>query len=339
MKSITIKDVAQKAGVSPSTVSRVISKDTRISENTKKKVLEIMDELNYYPNSIARRLANKKTDTIGVVMPYGTEDILMNPFFQESLRGISIVSSDKCYDILICTSHKNEDEIDVLRCLIKGNKVDGLILTRSNEHDEAIKYLRDNKFPFVLIGSCLEYDDITSVDNDNERASYELTSFLIKKGRRKIAFIGGELHSVVIKNRFEGYKKALKDNNIEFKDEYLIFDKFLEESGYNLTDKLLNLDDVPDAIIVADDLMSLGAMKKIKERNYKVPEDIMLASFNNSILAKYSNPSITSIDINSTELGKRACEKLFTILEGNENELKKDIISHKIIERESTKST
>lgn len=185
MKSITIKDVAQKAGVSPSTVSRVISNDTRISENTKKKVIKVMQELNYYPNSIARRLANKKTDTIGVVMPYGTEDILMNPFFQESLRGISIVSSEKCYDILISTSHKNEDEIDILKCLIKGNKVDGLILTRSNEHDEAIKYLRDNKFPFVLIGSCLEYDDIPSVDNDNEKASYELTSYLIEKGRKK----------------------------------------------------------------------------------------------------------------------------------------------------------
>ncbi|SHG99653.1 LacI family DNA-binding transcriptional regulator [Tepidibacter thalassicus] len=337
MKNVTLKDVAKKAGVSPSTVSRVVSDDSRISERTKKKVLEVMKELGYYPNSIARSLANNKTNTIGVIMPYGSEDIFMNPFFQESLRGISLVASKNCYDILISTSRKNEDEIDILKCLIKGKKVDGLILTRSNENDESIKYLRENKVPFVLIGSCLEYDDIPSVDNDNKKASYELTSLLIKKGRKNIAFIGGELHSVVIKNRFEGYKKALSDNNLEFNENYFISDKFLEESGYKLTGELLKLKNIPDAIIVSDDLMSLGAMKKIKEEKYRVPQDIMLASFNNSFLAKYANPSITSIDINSLELGKIACKKLFNILKNKKNENSKEIVEYKIIERESTK--
>ncbi|SHJ53674.1 LacI family DNA-binding transcriptional regulator [Tepidibacter formicigenes] len=338
MKNVTLKDVAMKAGVSPSTVSRVVSDDSRISEKTKQKVLKVMNELNYYPNSIARSLANKKTDTIGVIMPSYEEDIFMNPFFQEGLRGISLVTGKNSYDILIATNHEGEKDVDVLKRVIKGNRVDGIILTRSNEKDESIKYLRESNFPFVLIGSCLEYDDIPSVDNDNEKASYELTSLLIKKGRKKIAFIGGELHSVVIKNRFEGYKKALNDNNIKFNHEYLISDKFSEESGYKLTDKLLKLNDIPDSIIVADDLMSLGAMKKIKEEKYKVPKDIMLASFNNSILAKYSNPSITSIDINSVQLGKRACEKLFNILNNNKKlENNKEIVEYKIIERDSTK--
>ncbi|OCL27980.1 hypothetical protein U472_01920 [Orenia metallireducens] len=330
-----MKDVAKLAGVSTSTVSRVISNDSRISNRTKKKVLKIMEELNYYPNTIARSLANNKTDTIGVIMPSYKEDIFINPFFQKVLKGISLIASQHFFDILIVTNHKEESDVDVLRRIIKGKRVDGLILTRSKEEDEGIKFLKENKFPFVLIGSCLEYDDIPSVDNDNEQASYDLTSLLIKKDRKKITFIGGELDSVVMKERYKGYLKALKEHNITFKEDYFIFDRFLEKSGYDLTSRLMELHDNLDAIIVADDLMSLGVLKRLKEGENRVPEDIMLASFNNTILAKYANPSITSIEINSIELGRRACEKLFDMFKEKSRE-NKEIIDYKIIEREST---
>jgi len=335
LEGITMKDVAKLAGVSASTVSRVISDDSRISQRTKKKVLEVMEELNYYPNTIARSLASNKTDTIGVIMPSYKEDIFINPFFQKALKGISLIASQRFFDILIVTNHKEENDVDVLKRIIKGKRVDGLILTRPKEDDGGIKFLKENNVPFVLIGSCLEYDDIPSVDNDNEQASYDLTSLLIRKGRDKITFIGGELDSVVMKERYKGYLRALKDYNITFNEDYFISDKFMEKSGYYLTSRLMNLDNEPDAIIVADDLMSLGALKRLKEGNKKVPEDIMLASFNNSMLAKYANPSITSIEINSIELGRKACQKLFDILEEKSRE-NKEIIDYKIIEREST---
>lgn len=337
MKNTTIKDVAREAGVSTSTVSRVISRDSRISQKTRENVIKVMEKLNYYPNSIARSLANKKTDTIGVIMPSHKEDIFMNPFFQESLRGINFVTSQNSYDILIASNHEGENDADAIKRIIRGNRVDGLILTRSKENDESIDYLMESKFPFVLIGSCMEHEEIPSVDNDNEKAAYEITNLIIAKGRNKIAFIGGEPNTVVTKDRFKGYVRALKEAGIDFKSEYFISDRFSEESGYELTKKILKLEDIPDAIIVADDLMSFGALKRLKEEKYEVPKQIMLASFNNSMLAKYSNPSITSIDIKSSELGRQACEKLFSILRDKKDENFREIIDYEIIERESTK--
>ena len=336
MQKITMKDVAKLAGVSASTVSRVISDDQRISQATKDKVLKVMEKLNYYPNSAARSLASDKTEIIGLVMPSCQEDIFINPFFQEVLRGVSSITSQNSLDILIVTNHEGEDDLDVLKRIIQGQKVDGVILTRSQKNDKGISYLREHNIPFVLIGSCLEYDDITAVDNDNEQAAYDLTSLLINKGREKIAFISGEIDSVVALKRYQGYLRALEYYNIEVKEEYFISDEFLEESGYQLMSQLLELDDIPDAVVCADDLICVGALKRIKkEKNYNVPKDIMLASFNNTILAKYSDPAITSVDINGIQLGKIASKKLINIF--NESQSRgKEVLDYEIKERDST---
>lgn len=338
MQKVTMKDVAKLAGVSTSTVSRVISDDQRISQNTKEKVLEVMEKLNYYPNSAARSLANKQTEIIGLVMPSCEEDIFINPFFQEVLKGVSAITSQNYFDILIATNHELEDDLDVLKRIVQTQRVDGIILTRSKKDDEGIQYLREHNIPFVLIGSCLEYDDIPAVDNDNKQAAYDLTSLLINKGRRKIAFISGEINSVVTLKRYKGYLSALQEHNIEFNQDYFISDEFLEESGYKLMSDLLQLDDKPDAIVCADDLICAGVLKRIKEaKKYSVPEDIMLTSFNNTILAKYSNPTITSVDINSVKLGKKAAEKLINSLNQNStSNNNKEILDYKIIKRDST---
>nr|WP_239550862.1 LacI family DNA-binding transcriptional regulator [Halanaerobacter jeridensis] len=333
-----MKDVAKLAGVSTSTVSRVVSDDDRISQDTKEKVLEVMEKLNYYPNSAARSLANKETEIIGLVMPSYEEDIFINPFFQEVLKGVSSITSKNSFDILIATNHEGEDDLDVLKRIVQTQRVDGLILTRSKKDDEGIKYSKEHNIPFVLIGSCLEYDDIPAVDNDNKQAAYNLTSLLINKGRRKIAFISGEINSIVTLKRYKGYLNALQEHDIEVNDDYFISDEFLEESGYKLMSELLKLNDKPDAIVCADDLICVGVLKRIKEsKKYNVPEDIMLASFNNTILAKYSNPTITSVDINSVQLGKKASKKLINNLnKKSKSDNSKEILDYKIIKRDST---
>ncbi|WP_105614496.1 LacI family DNA-binding transcriptional regulator [Vallitalea okinawensis] len=336
MRKVTIRDVAKEANVAPSTVSRVISDDSRISDETKEKVRKIMKEMNYYPNSIARSLANNKTETIGIIMPSYTEDLFINPFFQDCFKGISSVTSKYSYDILIAANHRNETEVDALRRLIQGNRVDGLILMRNIKNDPAIEYLIDSKCPFVIIGTSHNKSDlIPMVDNNNLQAAYDLTRLLMEKGNRRIAFIGGDADSIVSQMRIDGYKKALQDSNLPFNDDYLITGDFLEQSAYELTEELLTLPNRPEAIIVMDDLMSLGVVKKVKEFKLKIPRDIMIASFNNSILSRSSNPAITSIDINSTTLGKKACNKLFKIINKDEYDTK-EIVPYKIIEREST---
>jgi DNA-binding LacI/PurR family transcriptional regulator len=332
-----MKDIAKLAEVSISTVSRVVSDDERISQATKDKVLEVMENLNYYPNSAARSLANDETEIIGLVMPSSEEDIFINPFFQEVLRGISTITSQNSFDILMATNHEGETDVDVLKRIIQGQRVDGVILTRSKEQDRGIKYLIEHNIPFVLIGSCLEHDDIPAVDNDNKQAAYDLTSLLINKGRKKIAFISGTINSVVTLKRYQGYVAALEEHNIIVDEDYFIWDEFLEESGYQLMSKLFQLEDKPDAIVCADDLICAGVLKRIKEEEqYSVPEDIMLVSFNNTILAKYSNPAITSVDINAVQLGQSASRKLINILNDANKGCSKEIIDYKIINREST---
>lgn len=334
---VTIKDVAKACGVSTSTVSRVISDDPRISSETKAKVLNSMKELNYYPNAIARSLANNKTNTIALILPSTSEDVFINPFFQEALRGINSVTCQHDYDILLVSSHNKQDELDVIKRLIHGKRVDGIILTRSKINDKHIEYLMSSKMPFVLIGSSLENKSINMVDNDNEKAGYDITQYMIEKGKKRIGLIGGDIQSVVTQNRFKGYLNALKDYNIVHDENLFATGNFERESGYNLTERLLSLENKPDSIIVLDDLIAAGVISKLKEKGYKIPEDIFVASFNNSILSSQSNPPLTSVEINAVKLGKTACNILLELIE-NELDTRKEIVPHEIVERISTGS-
>lgn len=335
MTKVTIRDVAREANVAPSTVSRVISNDSRISDQTKERVKKIMKELNYYPNSIARSLANSKTETIGIIMPSYNDDLFVNPFFQDCFMGISRVTSKNAYDLLIAASHPGEDETDALRRLIQGNRIDGLILMRNIKDDPAIEYLINSKFPFVVIGTSDAETPIPSVDNDNTQAAYDLTELLINKGKKRIAFIAGESNSIVTQTRVQGYKNALEKYQLPFKEDYLISAEFKEQSAYELTEQLIKVDEQPDAIVVMDDFMALGVIKKLREHGLNIPRDILLASFNNSILARNSNPGITSVDINSSTLGELACKKLFNLINKEEFNIR-HLVEHNIVERDST---
>ena len=161
---ITVKDVALKAKVSPSTVSRVISNHPKISLETKQRVLKIMDEMGYYPNAIARSLASRKTGSIGVILPNRSEDLLLNPFFTEALRGILKGASVASYDILLSSSTDKSNELDIVKTFIRSSKVDGIILMSSKVDDEVQKYLAELEFPFSLIGSPYGDKDFSHTD-------------------------------------------------------------------------------------------------------------------------------------------------------------------------------
>lgn len=323
--SITIKDVAKKAGVAPSTVSRVISKDSRISKATSDKVLKCMKELEYYPNAIARSLANQKTGVIGVVMPTTTEDIFLNPFFPEALRGITKGASRAGYDILLSTNSENDEELTIIQNFIRGGKVDGIILMSSKVEDECIDYLCSIDFPFSIIGSPSRGGDrINHVDNDNYMAAYELTRYLSSIGKRNIAMIAGDEKLTVTRKRVEGYKKALEEGNLLFKEDLLFTGTFEEKTGYKYGSIIANLDPRPDAVIVTDDLVAFGVMRVFESLRVNVPENIAVASFNNSILSRYSNIPITSVDINAVTLGYESMNLLLDAME-------KDIRGNKII--------
>lgn len=330
--AITIKDVAVLAGVSASTVSRVISDNPRISDETKKNVRCAMKELNYHPNVIARSLANKKTKTIGLILPSIDEDLVINPFFAKVMRGISLYAEKEGYYIIYTYSDNEQDELMHIEKLINGRLVDGIILAMVRKNDACIKYLKSIKHPFVVIGKPENTEEVCFVDNDNFHATYEVVNYLLKKGKRQIAFIGGSKELNVTIDRMEGYKKALQNCGVSINNCMIEEADFTEHSGYEAMNKILQIQ-IPSAIVTTDDILAIGVIKAIEERQLK---DIDVVGFNNTLIAKYHRPSITSVEINGEKLGYYAVKLLINQLNDIDVEIKNYIVETELVEREST---
>jgi DNA-binding LacI/PurR family transcriptional regulator len=334
MIKVTIKDVAKEAGVATSTVSRVLSDNPRISDETKERVNEAVKKLNYKPNAIARSLANNKTRILGVVLPSEAKDLLTNPFFINAMKGMSIYAQSKNYYITYVFSQEEKSESESIMEITNSNLIEGIILLRVNENDESIKFLKNTNFPFVAIGRPEETDDILWVDNDNFQAMYNVVNKLIQKGHRKIGFIGAIEKLNMSKDRLKGYKMALEVNGIGY-EENLVIQKplFNEEDGYDAAKSLLENNEV-SAIVTTDDLLAFGVGKLLNERNIS---DISVVGFNNIQLAQYQDPPLASVHINADKLGYYAAKLLIEKLEEEESSNTHYIVNTEFIERESFK--
>jgi len=262
--NVTMKDVAIKAKVSTSTVSRVISGNKKISDDTRKKVFKVMKELNYHPNVSARNLARSKTRTLGLVLPGATKEFLHNPFFIKVIAGISKFAKENNYYIMYSNTENEDDEIDTLNHFIRAGVVDGIILTTVRLNDKSIELLRSLDMPYVTIGRQREYNNSLWVDNDNVNAMYKLTEHLIKKGKRNIAFIGGNIKYNVTIDRLNGYKKALNDNKILFNNDMVEEAEYFEISGYDAFKRIISKIEV-DAVVTTDDVLAFGVYKVIED--------------------------------------------------------------------------
>lgn len=333
--SVTIKDVAKKAKVSPSTVSRVISDNPRISEKTKRNVRKVMQELGYHMNYNARVLVQQKTQTIGIVMKKSSSDSLHDPFFPEVLRAISSYCNKVDYSIMLTTGESEKEIYEDLVNMVRGKRVDGIIVTYAKQGDEVVQYLLDSHFPFVLVGSPDKNEnDIIYVDNDNGKAAEEATNHLIKRGHTHIGFITNDLNYEVSIARNLGYEKALLDNHLPNEKEYILSMDKENHTDY-ITQYLKKNKDIT-AVVVTDDYVATKVLHVCRELQINIPNDLSMISFNNSFIAEVSYPSLTSIDTQVYQLGSEAAKCL--IEEINEpSEYKKSIIIPTIIvEREST---
>ncbi len=334
--NVTIKDVAKAANVSPSTVSRVIADSPRISEKTKRKVRKVMEELGYHPNFIARSLASQSTQVLGIVFPGSGNLAFQNPFFSEVLRGISEGAHDKHYGIQLTTGI-TEDEIyhEVVQ-MVQGGRVDGIILLYSKIKDEVVDYLLEKDFPFVIVGKPYEHAErITHVDNDNVEAAKQATEYLLELGHERIGFIGGNEKLMVTVTRLEGYQQALKNAGLPVREEYIIHEDFLVSGGKQAILKLMSLAEPPTALLVTDDLMALGVLQSLHLFGMEVPRDLSLVSFNNALISRLSNPSLTSVDIGIFDLGMEAVKQLVAKIKNNREPVKRVIIPHQLIKRSS----
>lgn len=334
--AVTIKDVAKLANVAPSTVSRVIANNPRISQQTKERVREAMDKLGYHPNLNARSLANRSTQTIGLVMPSSGEKTFQNPFFPEVIRGISTKAHEIGYSLQMTTGNTQEEIHEGVVCMVQGSQVDGIVLLYSRIDDSIIDYLLEKRFPFVVIGKPYRYaDQITHIDNDNVKAAKEATQYLIANNHEQIAFVGGDLNLVVTVDRLLGFEAAIREAGLHYRDDYVVQSEFLSEGGRRAIDALMSLKSPPTALVVADDLMAFGIVNHLKEKHMNVPEDISIISFNNVMLAELSSPPLSSIDINIFTLGYDAVSHLIENMTSDTVQAKRVTIPHHLVERQS----
>ncbi len=334
-EKMTIRDIARLSGVAPSTVSRVLDDSQKISAATKKRVMAVVEEYKYHPQTAARNLARNKTSAIGIVISQEDMSLYSSSFFHEALNGICGVLSQHGYDLII--SSGGTTQVHTLDRLIGTSRIDGIILLRSVEHDANIRFLLEKKFPFVLIGSSLESEEIYSVDNDNVRAAYDLAVHLYKGGRRRIALVGGAENVVFIRKRLEGYRSFFAEKKLPLNPDFIKLGGGTEDAGYYAMKQLLENTERPDAVMVMDDDLCVGVMKAVAERGVRVPEEMAVACFNDSAYTKYSKPSLTTVSLGFYELGASAARLLLQVLDGVPAAKGCRYVGHLITARESTK--
>ena len=328
--AVTIKEVAEAAQVSPSTVSRVLAGNPRISEETKKKVMKAVKVLNYHPNAIARSLANKSTNTLGVILPSSNEDLFRNPFFIQALSGISIYAKKVGYYIMYTYSRSEEEEIKIIDNYYNSKLVDGMILLTSRQEDKTIEHIKEIGLPFVVIGKTDDIEHDLWTDNDNFKAMRDIVIHFIEKGHKNIGFVGGPLNMRMSRDRLEGYISALQENNIGINKEYIVeMAEFTEECGYSASEKLISKEEL-SCIVTTDDLLAFGVLKYFKENKRR---DMTVSGFNNTPLAEYQSPPLTSVNINADELGYNAAKLLISALKGGREEKNYIIVDTEIVRR------
>ena len=326
---VTIKDVAKAAGVSPSTVTRVIQNKSTISDETKKRVRKTMKELNYHPNLNARSLVSSYTQVIGLVLPDDSDAFYQNPFFPSVLRGIAQVASENHYAIQIATGKDEKERLNAISQMVYGKRVDGLIFLYAQENDPLVQLVFDEQFPFLILGKSLS-PFIPLVDNDNIQAGFDATEYFIKKGCNRIAFIGGAKKLYVTQDRLTGYEQALQEHKLPLDSQRTFFaDEFLEEKGYKFSKRLFKHDPQTDAIITTDSLLAEGVCNYLNDHNLNIPV-LSFDSVNPRLnLAAY-------VDINSLSLGRTSFETILQIISDTKENRQicyRQVIAHKIVEK------
>ncbi len=329
MKKITMLDIAQKAGVSKTTVSMVLNnRDENISEETKNKILTISKEMNYIPNSLARSLSTKKTNTIGIVLP----DIT-NPFFASIARAIEDGASSLGYNVIFCnTDNEINKEEKYIKVLIS-KLVDGVIFIAGGESTGSVKMLTNNNVPFVLVDRYIDsYKDAYGVYCLNKNGVIQGIDYLYNKGNRNIAFVKGSQNVEVSNQRLEGYRQAMSKYGIL--DEKLIFEgHFTIEGGIKATDTILTCKNKIDAIFYSNDMMALGGIKVLLRKGYKIPEDISIIGFDNIDISSVFEPELTTIAQPIYDMGKESCKLLIDIINNNYIESKQSYFKTELIIR------
>jgi LacI family transcriptional regulator len=327
---VQIKDIAADARVSAATVSRVFNGSRTVSEDLRLRVIASMERLGYQPNVVARGLRMRKSFVLGVLIPSIT-----NPFFTSVARAVEDTALEAGFAVTICSSDqdlgKERRYIDVLR----NRMVDGAIVVVTDMNRSDLTPLAANDMPIVLVDRCLRGVTLDSVTIDTSRGAYRAVEHLLRLGYRRVALIGGPKDVSTAVSKEQGYRQALTDYKHEVDEGLILSGAYTEPDGYALGQALLALPDPPDAVLVANNQMTLGFVRLVRERGLRVPQEIAYIGFDDAPWASLVVPPVTVVDQPTYELGRRATEVLLERMDGRRQEPRHDVLPTRLILRGS----
>lgn len=331
--SANIKKVAEWAGVSTATVSHVINETRFVAEETKQKVLQAMKELDYRPNSVARSLRSQRSKIIGLIVPVLSSDT-SNYFFMEVAQGIEQVLKLHGYNLIL--SNSNED-IEVEKEQIKvlnSQLIDGLIIAPTASSQSYLHEALSDKYPVVFVDRKPEEYEGDCILADGFTGTYEAVSLLIQKDHKQIGYISGALGITTSDERLNGYRQALQDHGLDLKDDLIRIGSATFESGYELTKQLVQQHSI-SALFIANNIMTMGAMRFLQDIKINIPENLAVIGFDDYEWGRVVNPPLSVISQPSFELGCKAAEVLLQRINGSDIPYKEYRLSTELILRSS----
>lgn len=328
----TIRDVAQQAGVSTMTVSRVINSSGYTSQETRERVNRAITELGYVPNAVARHLRSKQTKTIALVL----SDIT-NPFFTTIARGVEDVAGARGFGVMFCNTDESEtEENNYLHMLIQ-RQVDGVLLVPASQSAEPLRLLRAHQVPVVVIDRRVRSRGVDQVRCDSEAGAYILARHLIELGHRRIAMLTGRRGISTAVDRVAGYERALKEVGVEVDRELVLYGGFGLAGGYRMAQEVLAASPPPTALFAANNFIAFGAIRALREAGLRVPDDMSLVCFDDLPEDWLIDPFLTVVDQPAYEMGCQAAELLLERLDAEVPTASRSIIMPgKFIVRRST---
>lgn len=327
---ITIVDVADEAGVSYATVSRVINNKDHVSPEKRERVLRAMAQLGYVANMQARSLAGGESRVVGLLVDY-----LSSSYMDEIIRGIDEALDAENYDLMLYTTHRRKTKESAYVTKLTRRLADGLLLILPRNAAAYLDTLRQRQFPHVLVDYLSDKQNVPSVSTTNFRGAYDAMSFLLSLGHRRIGFITGTMEFGCARDRLDGYRAALKDHGIPVDPHLVCEGNFMQPQGYQNAQRLLSLPEPPTAIFSSNDMMAFGVMEAARERGLRLPEDLSIVGFDDIPQASYVHPALTTVRQPLEEMGRSAAHLLLKYIAHPNAEIERIELPTRLIIRES----
>jgi len=308
-----IKDIAEDAGVSIATVSRVLNNSQPVSEELRRRVMDSVERLNYQPNLVARSLRTRRTLVVGVLVPN-----ISNPYFTDIVRAIEDVAMEAGYVVTVCSSDQDLQKEQRYLQVLRHRLVDGALVAVADRLQSDVSPLLASDVPVVLVDRRAEGAACDSVTVDVRQGAYQAVEHLISRGYRRIAIIAGPDSVSTAVDKLEGYKQALRDNGLPVDDNLIFMGNYTEEGGAEMARQMFQMPEPPRAVLVANNLMALGFFRIVREYGLRVPHDVAYVSFDDSKWASLVTPPVTLVDQPTYEVGRIATELLLDRMQGDE---------------------